>query len=121
KSRVHPKDFKQDRQQAKFGDLPRILVVDDELINLKVIETLLSPYEYKIESVSSGHEALKILEKQEWNLVISDVMMPHMSGYELTRTMRKYYTVTELPILLLTARSQTKDIEEGFYAGANDY
>src|SRR5690625_4138570 len=58
---------------------------------------------------------------QEWDLVISDVMMPRMSGYELTRIIRKRFTISELPILLLTARNRPEDIENGFLAGANDY
>ncbi|WP_338030903.1 histidine kinase [Fervidibacillus halotolerans] len=58
---------------------------------------------------------------KDWDLVISDVMMPNMSGYELTQIIRKRFTLTELPILLLTARSQPKNIQSGFLAGANDY
>src|SRR5690625_7730878 len=71
--------------------------------------------------VTSGSKALALLDLQEWDLVISDVMMQHMSGYELTRTIRERFTMTELPILLLTARSQSIDIEKGFLSGANDY
>src|SRR5699024_2591755 len=55
------------------------------------------------------------------DLVIADVMMPEMSGYELTRIIRQRFTRSELPILLLTARNRQEDIENGFLAGANDY
>ncbi len=64
---------------------------------------------------------MAILDTKEWDLIISDVMMPQMSGYELTRRIRQRFTIAELPILLLTARSQSQDIENGFLAGANDY
>lgn len=103
------------------ADRPRILAVDDDPVNLKVIETILSTEKYDITTVTSGKKALEILDSQEWDLIISDVMMPLMSGYELTRKIRKRFTITELPVLLLTARSQTEDIENGFRAGANDY
>jgi len=100
---------------------PRLLIVDDEFINIRVIETILSTKQYHMMGVTSGSKALALLDLQEWDLVISDVMMPHMSGYELTRTIRERFTMTELPILLLTARSQSIDIEKGFLSGANDY
>ncbi|KOP69656.1 ethylene receptor [Lysinibacillus sp. FJAT-14745] len=100
---------------------PRVLVVDDDPVNLRVIETILSIEKYDLVTVTSGSKALEILMSQEWDLVISDVMMPNMSGYELVRTIRQQYSITELPVLLLTARSQSQDIENGFLSGANDY
>jgi len=102
-------------------DRPQILVVDDDPVNLQVLETILSSDDYDTTMVTSGKEALAKLNAKEWDLVISDVMMPQMSGYELTRMIRERFTLTELPILLLTARSQPKDIQCGFLAGANDY
>ncbi|MBS4210576.1 ATP-binding protein [Bacillus sp. FJAT-50079] len=98
-----------------------ILIVDDDPVNLQVLQSILPVEQYDITAVSSGKEALDILDEKEWNLVISDIMMPQMSGYELTKLIRNRYTLTELPILLLTARSEPKDIQAGFLAGANDY
>ncbi|MBE1556539.1 ATP-binding protein [Sporosarcina limicola] len=109
------------QQPQIFADRPRILVVDDDPVNLKVLETILSLERYDIMTVTSGKKALDVLGSREWDLVISDVMMPQMSGYELSRTIRKRFTLTELPILLLTARSRSEDIENGFLSGANDY
>lgn len=100
---------------------PRVLVVDDDPINLRVIESILTLEKFDIVTVTSGKKALAILDTKEWDLIISDVMMPQMSGYELTRRIRQRFTIAELPILLLTARSQSQDIENGFLAGANDY
>ncbi|EJL29119.1 ATP-binding protein [Brevibacillus sp. BC25] len=102
-------------------DRPRLLIVDDDPVNLQVLEAILPPDEYEVTMVTSGKEALAILDTKEWDLVISDIMMPQMSGYELTRMIRERFTLTELPVLLLTARSQPKDIQSGFLAGANDY
>lgn len=108
-------------QSMNKADRPRLLVVDDDPVNLQVVKTVLSFQMYDITAVLSGEEALDKLHKREWDLVIADVMMPRMSGYELTREIRKRFTVTELPVLLLTARSQITDIEQGFLSGANDY
>ncbi|WP_155591062.1 ATP-binding protein [Lysinibacillus cavernae] len=100
---------------------PRILVVDDEPINLRVIEAILANEKYDIITVTSGLQALEYIRSHEWDLVISDVMMPKMSGYELVRIIRKQFSMTDLPVLMLTAHSQPHDIENGFLAGANDY
>lgn len=102
-------------------DSPRILVVDDDPVNLQVIETILSAESYDITTVVTGNEALSLLGTKEWDLVLSDVMMPQMSGYELTRKIRERLSLSELPILLLTARNRPEDIESGFLSGANDY
>lgn len=106
---------------ALVSESPRILVVDDDPVNLQVIETMLSAENYEVTTALSGEEALSLLDVKEWDLIISDVMMPQISGYELTKRIRKRFSVTELPILLLTARSRSTDIENGFLAGANDY
>lgn len=100
---------------------PLILLVDDDPVNLQVLEAILPSDQYELVMVTSGKEALGLLDTKEWDLVISDIMMPQMSGYELTRMIRKRFKFTELPILLLTARSQPQDIQSGFLAGANDY
>ncbi len=124
---AHQKQESPEVQQDGMNDVgdawnqPRILVVDDEPINLRVVETLLANEQYDVVTVTSGLQALEYIRSQEWDLVISDVMMPKMNGYELVRIIRKQFFMTDLPVLLLTARSQPHDIENGFSAGANDY
>jgi len=98
-----------------------ILVVDDDPVNLSVLVGILSTESYHITTCASAREALAMLGTGQWDLLIADVMMPHMSGYELTERVRERYSVSELPILLLTARSQPADIYTGFLSGANDY
>lgn len=98
----------------------KILVVDDDPINLNVLSNILS-LEYDITTATSGKDALIQINKGEWDLIISDVMMPYISGYELTRTLRKQFSISELPILLLTARGQLEDVHTAFRTGANDY
>lgn len=100
---------------------PSILIVDDDPINLQVLQSILSVEQYEITIATSGKEALEKLDGKEFSLVISDIMMPQMSGYELTKKIRNRYSPTELPILLLTARSEPNNIQAGFLAGANDY
>ncbi|MYL57734.1 response regulator [Virgibacillus halodenitrificans] len=97
-----------------------VLIVDDDPVNLKILCKLLDE-NYHLGTARNGEEALNRLTDKQWDLIISDVMMPNMSGYQLTREIRKQYTVSELPILLLTARNQTEDIHTAFDAGANDY
>ncbi|WP_256709443.1 ATP-binding protein [Paenibacillus sp. FSL H8-0548] len=99
----------------------RVLAVDDDPVNLKVLTHILSNETYHIEAAYSGREALEKLQAEQWDLVISDVMMPGLSGYELTRLIRERFTLYELPIILLTARGEPEDIYAGFLAGANDY
>lgn len=99
----------------------RLLLVDDERINLTVVSKLLDRNRYEIIFADNVEEALAYLSKQQFDLVISDVMMPGMSGFDLTREIRKEYNLSELPILLLTARARPEDLEAGFMAGANDY
>ncbi|QJD85774.1 hybrid sensor histidine kinase/response regulator [Cohnella herbarum] len=103
------------------ADIANILVVDDDPVNLRVLEEVLAMESYEITKAKNGNEAIAILATKEWDLVIADVMMPRMSGFELSRAIRERYKIAELPILLLTARGQPEDIEAGFQAGANDY
>lgn len=103
------------------GDVLHILAVDDDPVNLRVLASILHEEHFRLTPVLSGEEALKRLEEQSWDLLITDVMMPHMSGYELTRRVREQYSMSELPVLLLTARAMREEIYYGFEQGANDY
>ena len=115
-----PVDVSRLRQPAMDNRI-RILAVDDDPVNLNVLRGVLSSDGCEVVAVTSGEEALALLPGNEWDLIIADVMMPGMSGYELTRAVRRYYAVSELPVLLLTARNRPEDLEAGFRAGANDY
>lgn len=110
-----------DAPSSDVADRPVVLAVDDDPLNLKILEDILTAKYFNIVTVTSGKEALSLLKTREWDLIIADVMMPHMSGYELTRAIRERYSSSELPILLLTALNKTEDIAAGFMAGANDY
>ncbi|MDX1520652.1 MAG: response regulator [Anaerolineae bacterium] len=98
-----------------------ILVVDDELINVQVLVNYLSMQNYGVVQAFDGVEALNTLEATSPDLVLLDVMMPKMSGYEVCRKLRERYPAHEMPVVLLTAKNQTADLITGFEAGANDY
>ncbi|MNJ33399.1 Aerobic respiration control sensor protein ArcB [compost metagenome] len=102
-------------------DRIRLLAVDDDPVNLKVLESIFANEPYEVFTTTSSMQALAMLDSRDWDLIISDVMMPNMSGYELTSRIRERFSVAELPILLLTACNRDEDIEAGFRAGANDY
>lgn len=102
-------------------DAPVILVVDDEPINLHILRHLLQPCGYRILPSSDGHDALTKLAQEPVDLILLDVMMPTLSGFDVCRRLRQQHPKEKLPVLLLTALNQPKEIEEGFNAGANDY
>jgi signal transduction histidine kinase len=100
----------------------RILVVDDEPVNIQVLTNLLSMRHYSVLKAYNGKEALELFQNgAEIDLVLLDVMMPKMSGYEVCRHLRETYSLSDLPIVMLTAKNQIQDVVMGFQAGANDY
>lgn len=99
-----------------------IMIVDDEPINLQVLTNHLTLHEYATIQANSGLEALKQLEDGIIpDLILLDVMMPHLTGYEVTQRIRRKWEANELPIVLLTAKNQVADVITGFEVGANDY
>lgn len=110
-----------DLENVHLNKRMKILAVDDDPINLYVLQSVLKNDGYEITTVSNGFQAVAKLEIESYDLVISDVMMPQMSGYELTKIIRKRFSLIELPVLLLTARTRSEDILTGLQSGANDY
>ncbi len=99
-----------------------ILIVDDEPINHKVLQNHLASEAYNITKAMNGKEALMALENgQKYNLVILDVMMPKMTGYEVCQKIRQKYMSSELPVIMVTAKNQVQDLVHGLNIGANDY
>lgn len=103
------------------SDPASILVVDDETANKLLIANQLSLHNYRADIACNGMEALRMIGNNTYDLVLLDIMMPKMSGYDVCREIRKKYSLHELPVLMLTARSRASDILAGFEAGANDY
>lgn len=103
------------------GHHEKILVVDDESVNIQVLLNHLAVRKYRTDYASSGMEAVEKIEKGDYDLVLLDIMMPRMSGYEVCEKIRETYTAYELPVIVLTAKNQMADIVAAFDAGANDY
>lgn len=98
--------------------MTNILIVDDDQNILNLVNIHLSEQGYKIYQAKDGLEALKLLQKETFQLAVVDIMMPFLNGYELTKEIRKNYNI---PIILLTAKDQIDDKEQGFQAGTDDY
>lgn len=103
------------------GHQGHILVVDDDSVNRMVLVNHLALRNYRVTEASSGEEALAVVEQGDVDLVLLDIMMPKMSGYETCKRLREKYRPYELPIIFLTARNQTSDLVMGFDIGGNDY
>lgn len=106
-----------------FPDLSgsSVLIVDDNPRNLQLISSLLKNQGYKLYITNSGENALKFLETTLPDLILLDVMMPGMSGYELCRLLKKQERLRNIPVIFLTAKTELEDIIEGFDSGAVDY
>ncbi|WP_182302670.1 ATP-binding protein [Cohnella cholangitidis] len=98
-----------------------ILVVDDEPANLKALINMLHSLHYSVIAVGSGQEALDIIESEQVDLLVLDLMMPQMTGYEVCQTIRQKRDLVDLPIIILTAAGQLSDLVISFQLGANDY
>lgn len=96
-----------------------ILVVEDNTDMRELFCTVLSDSGYHCIPAADGLEALEIMDKKYIDLIVADIMMPEMDGYELTKTLReaKY----DIPILMVTAKDQFEDMQRGFRAGTDDY
>ncbi|SHO42984.1 response regulator transcription factor [Anaerocolumna xylanovorans] len=95
-----------------------LVVEDDETLN-KMICAKLKQENFKTFPAFDGEEALQVMDKEYIDLIICDIMMPKMNGYELTKALR--FASYQLPILMITAKDQLEDMENGFKAGTDDY
>ena len=105
---------------ADSNDKFTILAVDDTPENLDVVKGILSP-EYIVKAAISGPMALKIAEKQTPDLILLDIMMPDMDGYEVCKRLKGNELTKNVPVIFLTAMDQTMDEAQGFELGAADY
>lgn len=98
----------------------RILVVDDLNDNLFLLQTVLEAEGYEVETADSGKSALEKIEKSPPDLILMDVMMPGMNGYEATRRIRQNSDLPFIPIVLVTAYEDVNEVQ-GLALGANDF
>ncbi|MEG4573045.1 ATP-binding protein [Microcoleus sp. N3A4] len=115
------RSFSDDRE-CQEKSLVKILIVDDEPVNIQVLANNLLLEKYALAKASSGREALALIDRgYKPDLILLDLMMPRMTGYEVCEKIRQKFTAIEVPIVMLTAKNQVSDLVQGFNAGANDF
>jgi DNA-binding response OmpR family regulator len=104
-------------------DLPQpvVLAADDDEDILELVAFRLERSGYTVLRAHDGEEALRLAQEEQPDLVVLDVMMPKLDGFEVTRRLRADAATSSTPIILLTARAQDADVQMGFDAGADDY
>lgn len=99
----------------------KILIIDDDLDTLRLVGLILQKQGYQIAAASNGTQGLEKTNEEKPDLILLDVMMPEMDGYEVARRLRQNPKTAKIPILMFTAKSQLDDKVSGFEAGADDY
>jgi class 3 adenylate cyclase len=99
----------------------RILIIDDAPANIQTLSTILKERGYQINIATNGRQGLEVLERIRPDLILLDIMMPEMDGFETCRRIKASTAWREIPIIFLTAKTDTADIVRGFELGAVDY
>src|SRR5215813_1971982 len=99
----------------------KILVVDDEVKNVRLLEALLAPRGYTVIKAHNGSEALEQAERQRPDLILLDVMMPGMDGFEVCKTLKDRPETRFIPVVMMTALRQVENRIKGIEAGADDF
>jgi two-component system alkaline phosphatase synthesis response regulator PhoP len=100
---------------------PKIVIADDNLQNVELLEAYLSGVDCEIRTAYDGEEALRVVEEFEPDLLLLDVMMPRLSGFEVCRTLRANPATKDLLILMVTALNEASDFERGVQSGTDDF
>src|SRR4030042_1499026 len=99
----------------------KILIVDDDLDTLRLVGLMLQHQGYRIIAASSGVQAIALTQGDRPDMILLDIMMPEMDGYEVARKLRADPATSDIPIIMFTAKTQVDDKVQGFEAGADDY
>lgn len=97
----------------------QILIVEDDKELSQLFQKVLEKNGYQVKSASDGAQALEVLDKEYIDLIISDIMMPVMDGYELVSELRS--AGYQIPVLMITAKGSFDDMRQGFLSGSDDY
>jgi DNA-binding response OmpR family regulator len=106
---------------SELSPSPLVLVADDDPDILDLVRYRLERSGYEVATARDGLEAVRLAGELAPSLAVLDVMMPSLNGFEVTRRLREDPATREIPVILLTARAQESDVQEGFAAGADDY
>ncbi|MGZ3710064.1 MAG: response regulator, partial [Bdellovibrionota bacterium] len=99
----------------------RLLVVDDEPAVLKLVATILSKHGHEIATSASGADAYEQLKKETFDCVVTDAIMPEVSGYDLVKLIRNHPGMAEMPVVMLTRKRHREDVKLAVEAGVTDY
>ena len=99
----------------------KILAVDDERHIVRLVQVNLERAGYQVVTAFDGREALEKVESEQPDLVVLDVMMPYMDGFEVLQTLRKNQSTRDLPVIMLTAKAQDADVFRGWQSGVDCY
>jgi len=99
----------------------KILVVDDERHIVRLVQVNLERAGYQVVSAFDGKEALKKVDSEQPNLIVLDVMMPHMDGFEVLKRLRGNAATKNIPVIMLTAKAQDADVFRGWASGVDCY
>lgn len=99
----------------------KVLIVDDIPLNVMLIDKMLKRFSFSITKAFNGQDALKIVSEIQPHVILLDLMMPGMSGYEVIEELRKTSSKEELPIIVLSALNSNDDISKAMALGANDF
>ncbi|MBM4102974.1 MAG: response regulator [Planctomycetes bacterium] len=108
-------------RKNEFREKPLVLVVDDNEQNLELIVAYLEDVECQIISASNGMDALDIIQRKTPDLVLLDVMMPKISGFEVCRRIKNNPQTAEVPVIMVTALNELADIEKAINSGTDDF
>jgi CheY-like chemotaxis protein len=100
---------------------PRVLIVDDELTSLSLVKRMLSRADFEVQTCDNAQDALKMIQDQHFDCIITDAIMPRMDGFELIRNVRSKPEFQKMPILMLTRKRQKEDVTIAVQAGVTDY
>lgn len=98
-----------------------VLIVDDIPINVTLIEKMLKPFHFVIEKANDGQTALDIVADNKPDLILLDLMMPGMNGYDVIKQLRAKEETKQLPIIVISALNSNEDVVKGYNLGANDF
>lgn len=110
-----------DQRKEDTGKLPVVLVVDDDQQNVELVQVYLEDIECETVAARDGVEALDMVAREKPDLILLDVMMPKMSGFEVCRRLKNNPETSNIPVIMVTALNEFGDIERGIDSGTDDF
>lgn len=109
--------YAQEHDFSKYS----VLAVDDIPLNLLLVQKMLSRFNFKLRTASGGQQALDAVAEEKPDLILLDLMMPGIDGFEVIRRLREDPTTADIQIVILSALNSNEDVVKGFNVGANDF